>query len=162
MLRRLDAALIAALQRAYLWVLDYTGIYVGTLMATCMATCAALEFVRYSGSGLWVMVGLDVIIFGGLSQLTWWMQHNRPPEVYNAHASARWTTWPLRIFLVVSVSTAVLWNLLTEPLLYALASVSYGVAVLLLNYLLCVLIRPREPKKLFERERILVPEASGA
>lgn len=162
MFQRLDAYLIHQYQRGYLWALDRFGLYVGTFLSGAMAACVTAEFCWERGPS-WVIIGLSVLLFGGLSQVYWYRQHSYSPELYNAHAASSREHWGLRSGLLVC------WALGVLPLSAVAGSITEVAAALVgatgylsFSYLTCVFIRPREPKKLFEREEALVPEASGA
>lgn len=162
---RIDTWIIARLTRAYWWLLDRTGVYVGTLMAVCMATVVALDFYRFEGAVRWGFIAADVLIFGGVSQIKWNAQHTETVERYNASVFATWEVWPLRTFMllvftglcVAPAVTAVIGGTVT-PVMFGTAL--YAVAIIFLNYLPCVPLRPREPKKFWEPEKELEPAPS--
>lgn len=136
--RMLDEFFIAQTRRAYLWLYDWTGVYVGTVLFIL-----TIAFVGVTGST--ALVDFLVIFVNGVCGcLLHHEQHNRPDD-FNAGAEQRikWTgrhllnLFVLGIIIVAVVSLDLGWTMMAA-------------VWLTINYTMTIKIRKREPKEFFE------------
>lgn len=142
---KIDTWIIDKVQRAYLWALDWTGIFLGTIMFLLVAIQVCMLFWEEQH-----LIGAIVFLLGALCG--YWYYHLQSAgmkDMLNARAESeitedrniamRLTFIGMNLLLIVSDS------LQANP---------RGVLFLMLNcvwwYLLCVKVRDREPKEFFK------------
>lgn len=144
-LKSIDNKIIEAVQGAYLWLFDRTGIYVGTLMFALMT--ADMICWRYPQT-FRPIDAVFLVILSTVAAGRYWMQ-GKGAEHLNALAlHARELTirkifmalWPALI--VMHVHDMQPWKVVSDLL------------CIVWQYLMVVLIRDREPKDFFEQRKL--------
>lgn len=141
MVRKWDNFLIDSMQRAYLWLLDWTGVYVGTLLLFTFVATLVLR-----GFNWWNWAEL----FGLVLMLAWcgWKYSQQATdriELFNASSEYNRTSWLrdcLNVMLVMSAVIAIVKNQWGE--------IGAETLWFVMGYLMTVKLRKREPKEFFE------------
>lgn len=148
-LRRLDDKVVEGFTKAYLWLFDWTGVYVGSVIGVCVAAMVA-QSISSPKLG-WSSAALDTLLLLPIAVSRWIIQHSFDGKFYNdlaEMARTHWISLALRIvfilFMWVSFLRAPVWFWVTRDITF-----------IALIYLTCVKIRPREPKKFFEEKLAL-------
>lgn len=141
MLNKIDEFIIARATAAYMWLLDWTGVYVGSVGFTLMVLDVGWhEIVIGRSKWYWVVMLTIGLIWGGYK---WRLQHAAKNEKFNAEAK-EWTEGfsrglMVRVMLVIAVVYVA-----TGQWQWAVGWLPFVCWV----YLNCVLIRDREKKQL--------------
>jgi hypothetical protein len=133
-------------QRAYLWLYDWTGVYVATI--DLLLTTVFTMFMGMS----WIMF----FVFGARGIFAWIRycdQSNGRLEKFNAQ-SRHWQDNHIRWFSNSVIFGFLLWDILTVQLL----SLGADVTFMFISYLATVQIRDREPKEFWK----MSPQTQGA
>lgn len=143
-MRKIDDALLIAAQRAYLWLFDWTGVYVGTLLFLLGGLATVMDVLAY---GRLRLVGY--LLVGTYGLFGWWRINlqSKGDEAYNAVAETE-TKNPMRWFFLLFF----VFFLVQEIAQMKLADAVQTMAFICALYLFTVKIRPRDPKEFFERE----------
>jgi hypothetical protein len=135
-----DTFLIEITQEAYLWLWDWTGVYVATLMFAayvgerfCWGRLGWFDFVLIAFTGTWL----------GLRYLA------QSKDLRSLNAAQRaWRDFTIRPFF----SAFVLGALAGDAFQLSAWHVASDAMFLTWNYLGCVQVREREPKEFFARK----------
>lgn len=151
LLSNVDNTIIVAEQRAYLWLLDRTGIYVASIMSACVVLSMGVSVIEHD----LILAGFMGVFGLASSPWRWYLQHTNE-TTYNAisllHQQSSWRGGFVVMVLVF---------ILMELLLRDLAGVVTQVVYLFVNYMQCIQIRKREPKKFFESVEHMTPQTAG-
>lgn len=145
LVKKIDDLLIDATQRAYLWLYDWTGVYVGTVTFVMCVTIVILYEVR-GRPVIWVDF-LFLGINGIWSCVAYLWQSTDRVDEFNSSADMRRTSIG-RVVLNGSI-TVFLTMAIVDMNLLAVVSEFVWVA---LSYMIVVKIRKREPKNFWEHK----------
>ena len=135
----LDDKCVSMITDAYLWALDWTGIYVGTIIFINSAPCFALLWYKVP---VWVSLFFLICVMA-MSCQSYWMQNTGNKIEFNAYAEkAKGSTWrwSLLWFNVCSLAADIFIRV-------TLLQVMADVCAILFWYIICIKIRDREKKK---------------
>ena len=141
-LSKADDFILVQQQRAYLAVLDYTGIYVASIMSALSTLSIGVAVLTHN----WVDAGL--MGFWGLivCPIRWHLQHNSETG-YNAHARLFMEAIIRRPFLCVILFVLIPLQAIPPT---SISSVGLQAVFFLNTYLQCIMVRKREPKTFFK------------
>lgn len=134
-----DDKCVKMVTEAYLWALDWTGIYVGTIIFINCAPCFALLWYKMP---VWAsLFFLTCVMF--MSCQSYWMQNSGNKIQFNASAEmvkgSMWR-WSLLWFNLGSLACDIF---IRVTLLQVIADI----CAILFWYILCIKIRDRDKKK---------------
>lgn len=153
MWEQIDSWLIDRHQRAYLWIYDWTGIYVGTLASLLVFVGQAISQSLISAVILNLLISTPNLIYNGWM---YYQQSKNDLKGFNIRALGlqKFGIY-LRLFMVsafitISISAAIdhLWG-------------SIGNIICLASsiYLTAIMIREREPKEWFKKSKLAMEGA---
>lgn len=142
MIRKLDMFLIQQTTRAYLWLYDWTGVYVGTLMFAAISISWMLQFRSFWAAVIGVMIGVPACGLRYYVQAT-------DEVTYNTMAEYATRDFMRGVMLMMVVAFCVR-NIIFLSVVDAVGETMW----LALCYLITVKIRKREPKNFFERKMV--------
>lgn len=144
MFRRADEAALRAVQDAYLWLLDRTGVYVATVTSISYLTGKMTWIATRNRPLDWVdVIFISLILL--FIQTGWSKQHSGKLDEYNAQARVWRETWMRDSFFLLcpfsTMMTLVTWNGLAS----ACSILDDASVLLVFGYLFTVQLRKREP-----------------
>lgn len=149
---RLDAYLIDKAQSAYLWVFDWTGVYVATLAFLSIATPMVLGMMRRIQDGSYsspAFAGFLLVLNGLFLMRPYLLQERGEHDIYNMialFARHHWLPTSLRWFLICLGISGMMHFTLRGQYVRAVAEIGWVTYVLLV----CVMIREREPREFWK------------
>jgi len=154
--RKVDRKVIELFTEAYLWVLDWTGVYVATVGMFFVAMDVGLTVVD-RGRVWWTDAFYFVVMSLTWFAPSWRRQHARMLSTINAGVLT-WRESPVRTVLVISGLVLLLDSALR---MRSVALTASNVMMLSWFYVTCVTVRDREPRE-FKLGRVLRPLTGGA
>lgn len=143
-LDKIDNKIIETLQALYLWIFDWTGIYVATAATICVIFARAIIGFSTDIGSLLILAFNIVVLIPAYN-----MQDKKLYTVYNAQAlmlrgfSMRWiVTVFISLLLVQEIIVGDVWQALNS------------LALLVYVYLTVICIRDREPKEWFAQHKL--------
>jgi hypothetical protein len=146
MLARIDGAAIRGATAAYLWLLDWTGVYVGTVQAFLIVvdSCRIVTTPAYTVANKCVLLAFaGWLLFAAWG--AWLLQNEKEHERINLGAM-RWQSLLLRKVLVVFTILMLVWDTYRVDW----NSIMLDAWMLTYGYLLCVMVRDREPPEFLQ------------
>lgn len=152
LLKSIDSKIIEAVQAAYLWLYDRTGVFLATLT---FATIVADVFCGGLTTGLRLFDFLFLGYVGLTSAVRYHMQSTGQIAALNlGQLELRNSTIVRPIFIALMLSIIVIATYKSDAW-----KVASALLALLWQYLFCILIRDREPKDFFEQRKLAGSEA---
>lgn len=140
----MDRYIITKLQDAYLWVYDWTGVYVASLAVGFFLFGKVISGFTLDPVSLLLTIFNIVILIPAYIE-----QDKNQILMYNARALSYQTMMPRKLLTAfVAGLTA------GEIVFHEYADAVYGVCIILYVYLLTVCIREREPKEWFKQRKL--------
>jgi hypothetical protein len=139
LLRKIDDKVIGVVNDAYLWALDWTGIYVGTVVFICVAP----SFAHWWGHMSHWLSALWLFFLIALTGNMYWMQGTGNKIAFNSYAQVNKDN-PLRSFFIWFQISNLIFDLglRKPPIEFVLDALCF-----LFWYLICIKIRDRDKKK---------------